>query len=75
LILIDFEERLIALNDEATTGVVWNGVEWAQIGGDFPRKAWLEGEEIGPEEAAKRFPEADLTKMPELGLIQPQRAL
>jgi hypothetical protein len=48
---------------------------WAQIGGDFPRKAWIEGEELGPEEAAKRFPEADLTKMPELGLIQPQRAL
>lgn len=66
MILIDFEDRLIAANDEATIAVVWNGVEWAQTGGDFARKAWLEGDEISPEEAAKRFPEADLEAIPVL---------
>jgi hypothetical protein len=66
VILIDFEDRLIALNDEATEGAAFNdGEGWAPLGGDFPRKAWIEGEELSPEEAAKRFPEANLDEVPE----------
>lgn len=66
MILIEFEDRLIAVDDEVTTGVVWNGESWVQIGGDFPRKAWIEGKELSPEEAADRFPEADQGTIPEL---------
>lgn len=66
MILVELEERLVAMNDEATVATVWNGVEWAQTGGDFARKAWLEGEEIDPEEAARRFPEAKLDALPAL---------
>lgn len=66
MILYDLEDRLVATNDDATKAVVWNGTKWAETGGDFPRKAWLEGEEISPGEAEKRFPEAKLDELPEL---------
>lgn len=64
--LIEFEERLIATNDEATRAVAWSGEQWVQTGGSFPRKAWLEGQTISAEEAGRRFPDADLGSVPDL---------
>ncbi len=64
MILIDFEERLVAVNDEANQGVVWEAGIWRPIAPAFARKAWAEGDELKPAAAAKRYPDADQAKIP-----------
>lgn len=66
MILVDHDDRLVALNDDATEAVVWSpdGKEWRETAGDFARKAWLDGEELTSQEAESRFPGADLENVP-----------
>jgi hypothetical protein len=66
MILVDHDDRLVALNDDATEAVVWSPDEkaWRETGEDFARKAWLEGVELTGAEAASRFPGADLENVP-----------
>jgi hypothetical protein len=74
MILIDFEERLIALNSEANAGYVHQGGEWREIAPEFARKAYFEGEELPAAVAKRRYPEADLAAIPALeGSTQPQK--
>ncbi len=64
----EHDDRLVALNDEATVAVVWSAArkQWVETGGDFPRKAWLEGQTLTRQQAVKEFPEADLSTLPPL---------
>lgn len=63
---VEHDDRLVAMNDEATKAVVWGGDKWRETGGDFPRKAWLEGTGLTRQQAAAEFPEADLAAIPDL---------
>lgn len=64
MILVDHDDRLVALNDDATEAKVWGPEGWRDTGGDFPRKAWIEGQELTWDQAKKRFPSADLENVP-----------
>lgn len=67
MILIEIDDRLVALNGEANAGAVWaqDAKEWRTIAATFAGRAWADGEELTPAEAAKRFPAADLGAIPE----------
>lgn len=66
MILIDSEERLFALNDEANLGFVWaaDTKEWRPIADYVAARVWAEGSDLTPAQAAKRFPAADLGAIP-----------
>lgn len=68
MMFVDHDDRLVALNDDATKAVVWSNAskKWVGTGGDFPRKAWLEGSKLSAKKAAGEFPEADLEAIPSL---------
>jgi hypothetical protein len=71
MILIDFEERLIALNSEANAGYVDQGGEWRQIAPEFARKAYFEGDELTAEQARTRYPNAALQELLALARLTP----
>lgn len=64
MILIDFEERLVATNDEANQGAVCERGQWRPIAPAFAGKAWADGGKVTPAEAARLYPEADQAKIP-----------
>jgi hypothetical protein len=68
MILIEHDERLVALDDEATKAVVWNPKArlWRVTGDAFPRKAFVEGRELSTDQAARIFKGADLEEAGEL---------
>lgn len=65
--LADHDDRLVAINDDATKAFVWSfeNKEWVKTSPDYARKAWLEGSKISEAEAAREFPEADMKALPE----------
>lgn len=69
MILIDLDERLIALNDEANQGAAcspWEDNKWRPISSDFARRAWADGAKITKAQALRRYPKADLEAIPAL---------
>lgn len=62
MILLDYDDRLIATNDEATVAVAWSleGNGWLATHDDFARKAFAFGDEISPAKAKRLFPDATL---------------
>lgn len=66
MMLLDHDDRLVVVNDDATEGVIWSvdNACWVEAKGDFPRKAWLDGTMLSPAKAAAEFPEADLSAIP-----------
>lgn len=64
---VDHDDRLVALNDEATKAVVWSDERkaWVETKGDFPRKAWLDGEKLSRKRATEEFPDADMDALPD----------
>lgn len=68
MILCDFEERLVALNDEANAGHVLDpdSGEWRAIAPAFAAKVYAESDPISEAQALKRYPDADLQALPAL---------
>lgn len=66
--LFEHDDRLVATNDDHTKAVVWSIARkvWAETGGDFPRRAWADGEPLTEAKAKKRFPGADFEAIPDL---------
>jgi len=64
--LLEYEDRLVAVNAKANNAVVWqaDGKVWAETSAEFAGKAWAEGKELTAEQAKDRFPEADLDAIP-----------
>jgi hypothetical protein len=62
----DFENRLIACDDDGCA--VWqrDAGKWAIGSVDLARRAWLDGDELSKAEAAREFPAAKLDDLPDL---------
>jgi hypothetical protein len=66
MMLKDLDDRLIAINDTASSGFVLDEGQWKAISSAFARKAWLDGETLSEAEAKSRFKGAKLDELPEL---------
>lgn len=66
MILIDLDDRLVAIDADATKGFLWKDGGWHEASPTLVLKAWSEGATITPERAAHIFPKADLGSLPRL---------
>lgn len=66
--LVELEERLIAINDEASKAAALSPSDgkWRETSGDFAGRAWADGRALTPAQAQRRFPKADLAAIPTL---------
>lgn len=64
--LVELEDRLIAIEDDGQAGALWKDGQWIEAGETLAVKAWAEGVQITPDQAAEQFPEADLEAIPPL---------
>lgn len=68
MILVEAENRLFSLNSAARAGFIWadEPKEWRRVADYVVDQAWGRGREITAEQAAARFPDADLERIPAL---------
>jgi hypothetical protein len=64
--LVEYDMRLIALNDEGTAGCVWSvdKKEWGVIGATFARQTAYKGLPLTEAEATDEFPGVELLANP-----------
>jgi hypothetical protein len=62
----ELELRLVALSDDGDRCAVWQDGEWREGSEELAAKTFVDGEQIDSAEAARRFPDADQGKMPDL---------
>lgn len=68
MILVDLDERLVALNDGADKAAAWSASDhlWRETSADFAGRAWADGTRLTPAQAKRRYPKADLEAVPAL---------